>query len=172
MKSVMILGGGPLQIPAIKAAKEMGWRVLLADGCKNIPGFSMADHFVHVDLKDHIGMAAAAADYKARYGLDGVFTAGTDFSTTVAWVAEKLNLPGIPYETALNATDKSRMRKIFRDSGVPSPDFLALSRSDRRIDHLPFDFPAVVKPVDNMGARGIQKVNNMDGRNIFYSICF
>ena len=33
-------------------------------------------------------------------------SAGTDFSATVAWVAEQLGLPGMPFEVALNASNK------------------------------------------------------------------
>ena len=93
--------------------------------------------------------------------LDGIFTAGTDFSTTVAWVAEKMNLPGIPYDVAVAATDKSRMRSVFKVNNVPSPAFLYVKKDDN-LQKIPevLDFPLVVKPVDNMGARGVRRVNS------------
>jgi biotin carboxylase len=120
----------------------------------------MADHFVHIDLKDKEGLHAAARDWKERSGLDGVFTAGTDFSTSAAWVSEKLGLPGIPYESALCATDKCLMRAAFEKAGVPSPRFVCWEGqgNPRRLLR-DLVYPLVVKPVDNMGARGVRRVD-------------
>jgi biotin carboxylase len=89
-------------------------------------------------------------------------TAGTDFSATVAWVAEKLGLPGIPYEAALNASDKERMRRRFKEAGIPSPEFLILREAPAAGFSLPFPLPAVVKPVDNMGGRGCRRIDSID----------
>jgi biotin carboxylase len=90
-------------------------------------------------------------------------TAGTDFSATVAWVAERLGLPGIPCQAALNASDKERMRRRFKESGVPSPEYLIMLSPPPEGDTdfvLPFPYPAVVKPVDNMGSRGCRRVDS------------
>lgn len=159
----MILGGGTMQIPSIKIAKKKGWRVIVADGNPIVEGRQYADHFAHIDLKDINGMEKAARHYNELFGLHGIFTAGTDFSTTVAYIAEKLNLPGIPYEVACNATNKSQMRSIFKIHSVPSPDFITILPGDnpeKVLNHL--RFPFVVKPVDNMGSRGVRRVDSID----------
>jgi biotin carboxylase len=163
IKNILILGGGTMQIPAIKIAKKKGWNVIVADGNPDAEGKSLADYFENIDLKDKEKMTEIASNYKMQHGLDGVFTAGTDFSSTVAFVAESLKLPGISYETALNSTDKFRMRKIFTEAQVPSPRFVGLTRSDDPVSVLyKLAFPLVVKPVDNMGARGVRLVNGKD----------
>jgi biotin carboxylase len=86
-------------------------------------------------------------------------TAGTDFSATVAWAAERAGLPGIPYEAALNASDKGRMRRSFAEAGVPSPKFAVFDRNAYEGAPPPFPYPVVVKPVDNMGSRGCKRVD-------------
>ncbi len=91
-KSILILGASKMQMPAIEIAKELEWNVIVADGNPDAPGVSLADHFEHVDLKDRDGMTAAAAKHRYREGLDGVFTAGTDFS--LAYCPERV-LPGL-----------------------------------------------------------------------------
>lgn len=159
-KTILILGGGVMQLPAIRIAKERHWRVVVADGDRDAVGAELADIFLHVDLKDREAMTEAAATFRRRGELDGVFTAGTDFSTTVAWVADQLGLPGISFETALRATDKSLMREAFREAGVPSPAFLMLRstvEAEEAISRL--GLPLVVKPVDNMGSRGIRRID-------------
>lgn len=65
-------------------------------------------------------MVETALEYRKTIGLDGVFTAGTDFSLTVAKVAEAAGLPGIPVEAAINASNKEIMRKVLEESGLGS----------------------------------------------------
>ncbi|MDR1128707.1 MAG: ATP-grasp domain-containing protein, partial [Treponema sp.] len=159
-KQLIILGAGIMQGPAISIAKEMGLETVVADGDSGALYAPLADRFEHIDLKDKEGVEALARDLKAGGRLAGIMTAGTDFSATVAWVAERLDLPGIPYETALNASDKGRMRLCFKEAGVPSPEFLTLDKMPPESFAFPFDFPAVVKPVDNMGGRGCRRVDS------------
>lgn len=162
-KRVLILGGGVMQLPAIRAARRKGWRVVVADANPDAPGAGEADRFERVDLKDLDGMTRLAAVLAAEEaGLSGVFTAGTDFSATVAWVARKVGLPGLPYEVAQRCTDKVLMRRALRKACVPSPPFALARDADaavaagRRIG-----FPLVVKPVDNMGSRGVRRVDTV-----------
>ena len=161
-KTILILGGGTMQLPAIQIARRKGWKVLVADGNPKAAGRDLCDIFLDVDLKDRDGMIKTALQLKEEHALDGVFTAGTDFSSTVAWVAEQLKLPGISYETALNATLKSRMRHVFHKHGIPCPRYTVIGRSQEPVPMLPegLHYPLVVKPVDNMGARGVKLVNS------------
>jgi biotin carboxylase len=151
-----------MQLPSIRIAKRKGWRVILADGKAGVPGAALADCFERVDLADREGMSRMAMRHRNDEGLDGVFTAGTDFSTTVAWVSERCGLPGISYEVALTATDKARMRRALRRHGVPGPDFWEISNGDDPVRALEtVKLPLVVKPVDCMGARGVCRVDTL-----------
>jgi biotin carboxylase len=164
-KKILILGAGIMQVPAIKSAKKMGWKVTVADANRGAPGVPLADRFEQVDLKNKEAMALLAACLKAENGLDGVFTAGTDFSTTVAWTAEQNGLPGIPYEAACNASDKARMRSVFEEKGIPSPRFEVVTDAGKETVYPclgRLGLPVVVKPVDNMGSRGIKKIDSPD----------
>lgn len=163
-KIIFILGGGGMQIPAIKAAKEMGWITVVADGVKNVPGRELTDYFENIDLKDSEGMINTALKYKNSIGLDGVFTAGTDFTETVARVADAAELPGITIEAAINASNKWKMREVFKTHNVPSPLFITVSKgfslNCKNLEKNGIEFPLVVKPVDNMGSRGIRRTDN------------
>ena len=159
---ILILGAGVMQGPALRIAAEMGLETVAADGDPNAPCASLAHRFVQVDLKDRGGIEALGRSLMEHGGLDAVMTAGTDFSATVAWAAEKLELPGIPFDSALDASDKERMRSRFKEAGVPSPLFTILKNIPESGRSLPFSWPAVVKPVDNMGSRGCRRVDNFD----------
>jgi biotin carboxylase len=121
----------------------------------------MCDRFENIDLKDTENIIRLAETLKSEGGaLAGIMTAGTDFSAQVAFAAEKLGLPGIPVEAALDASDKERMRRRFTAAGVPSPAFCILCEPPGDDFAPPFHYPVVVKPVDNMGARGCRLVRS------------
>ncbi len=164
-RTILILGGGVMQLPAIRAAHRFGLRVVVADGNACAPGRAEADEFEHVDLRDRESMLEAARRYHDSGELHAVFTAGTDFSSTVAFVADGLGLPGTSLESALNATDKFRMRKVLRDASVRVPRFAVIEENDLSEQGLAgalaaVGLPAVVKPADSMGARGVVRVEN------------
>ena len=171
MKTILILGAGVMQVPAIRIAKGLGWRTIVVDGNPQAQARDMADQFEQVDLKDREGLLSVGRRLQADSGIDGVFTAGTDFSSSVAWVSERLGLPGIRFDAAMRATDKCLMREAFSRAGVPSPRFACwtgqgdpadLLRGEGSGDQDGLGLPLVVKPVDNMGARGVRRVESAD----------
>jgi biotin carboxylase len=159
-ETLIILGAGVMQGPAIRIAKEMGFFTVALDGSAAAPCTAMADRFEQIDLKDKEGIEAFARSLQ-NGGPLGIMTAGTDFSASVAWTAERLGLPGFPYEAALNASDKARMRACFKKAGLPSPAFAVISSAEQ-LDALPAPFPLVLKPVDNMGGRGCRRVDTIE----------
>ncbi|MDR3148079.1 MAG: ATP-grasp domain-containing protein, partial [Treponema sp.] len=157
---IIILGAGVMQGPIIRIAGEMGLYTIVVDGDPLALNAALADRFERIDLKDKEGIEALARSVGAAdCKLGGIMTAGTDFSASVAWVAERLGLPGIPYEAALNASDKERMRSCFDRAGVPSPAFRVFRSPPEDPASLPA-LPVVVKPVDNMGGRGCRRVDS------------
>ncbi len=157
--TLFMLGAGVMQIPALAIARELGWRVCAADGNPKAPGAAYCDRFFAVDLKDREGLLAAAS----AVGADAVFTAGTDFSANVAWLADRLGLPGHRPESALAASDKLLMRARFAEADLSSPPFFEcrdLESGLRSEIRRGLGFPLVVKPADNMGARGCRLVRD------------
>jgi len=162
-ESILILGAGLMQIPAIKTAHNMGYRVYTADVNPDAPGIEYADGFCNIDLKDHRGIADEAVRLRKDENLAAVFTAGTDFSSTVAYAATAAGLPGIDYTTAMTASNKILMRRAFREAGVPSPEFYPVRNVEEALEAcMNLDFPVVIKPVDSMGARGVVRINRIE----------
>jgi biotin carboxylase len=165
-EKIIILGAGVMQGPVIKIAKELGYFTVVLDGSSHAPCISMADQFEQIDLKEKETIETFARSLQKTTGRLGIMTAGTDFSASVAWTAEKLGLPGIPYEAALNASDKSRMRACFKNAALPSPDFTTITAADLPLTPNTLlsnlKFPLVIKPVDNMGSRGCRRVDSIE----------
>lgn len=162
-KYILILGAGLMQRPAMEAAKELGYKTLVVDANPSAVCVPFADRFELVDLKDREGIASLALSLKDS--LAAIFTAGTDFSASVSYAAEKCGLPSHSFEAACNASNKVLMRECFKKHSVPSPEFISVSEKDiesieKKIDA--FSFPKVVKPVDNMGARGCRLVRTKE----------
>lgn len=153
-----------MQKPAILSAKEMGLNVVVIDADKNAVSIPLADEFYQIDLKDKEGIVNLALKLKENGGLKCIFTAGTDFSASVSYACEKLNLPSHSFVAATNASIKTQMRECFQKDLVPSPLFVKLSNSCdiEKIVEEKFKgfYPLVVKPVDNMGARGCRMIRN------------
>ena len=125
---ILILGAGLMQRPSIEAARELGYKTLVVDANPAAVCVPFADRFEQVDLKDRRGLAELALSVGDR--LAAVFTAGTDFSASVSYVAEKCGLRAHPFQAALNASDKTLMRGCFAKAGVPSPSFVKVGRGD------------------------------------------
>ena len=164
MKNIVILGAGLMQKPAILSAKQLGFHTIVVDADPKAVCIPQADEFFQIDLKDREGILELCKRLKdSAEGLEGVFTAGTDFSASVSYVCEKLGLPAHSFEAAVNASVKTQMRASFEKEGVPSPKFIRAGKEDvseALLDTVlgKMDFPFVVKPVDNMGARGCRMV--------------
>ena len=112
-----------------------------------------------------------ARDLQNNGGLDGVFTAATDFSVPVAAAAAACGLPGHGLEAAKNASDKLRMRACFAAAGVPSPRCAGVTRENLPgiaavLKDTGIRLPVVVKPADSMGARGCVRVNEENALEI------
>ena len=165
-KRILILGAGLMQGPAIRAAKELGCDVIAVDGNLNAVCAKEADKFFPIDLKDIPALIDLAKNLKEK-GLHGVFTAATDFSVSVAAVAESCSLPGHSLEAARRASDKVLMRECFEKHGVPSPKFTHIFKNEidnalQILKQKAIPFPLTVKPADNMGARGCRLVYSQD----------
>jgi biotin carboxylase len=123
-------------------------------------GLEEADLFEVVDFMD----VAAVTEAGRRHSVDGVLTVSADRAVpVVAAVAEALGLPGIGTETAHLMTHKVAMRRRLADAGVPQPRFAAarsLHEAYAAVETV--GFPAVLKPADSGGQRGVFRLDSID----------
>ena len=160
MKTVLFVGAGRHQRRAIQRAKELKLRVAAVDRNPEAPGLREADLARVVDFLDPEAVLKAFA----RVRIDGVLTVSADRAVpVVAAIAEARGLPGIGVETAHLMTHKVAMRRRLAEEGLPQPRFSALrilSERYRAADEV--GFPAVLKPADSGGQRGLFLVNSVD----------
>ena len=158
-EAILIIGGGLLQIPAVRIAKDMGFVVVMTDASPDAPAMQLADEPIVLDIFDVKGHQELVGSLMKRYNLRGVFTEGADVEVTVAAAAETANLPGIQVESAFNTKNKQRMRQCFDQAGIPNPKWKEVRSVEEGIAaSQKIGFPLMVKAVDNCGSRGTTRV--------------
>jgi biotin carboxylase len=160
VKTVLFVGAGRHQRRAIQRAKELGLRVAAVDRNPDALGLAEADVARVVDYASPDAVVKALG----RLKVDGVLTVSADSAVpAVAAIAERLGLPGIGVETAHLMTHKVAMRRHLAEVGVPQPRFAALRKLSERYRALAeVGVPAVLKPADSGGQRGVFLVESMD----------
>ncbi len=159
-QTVALLGAGYLQQPFIREAKAMGLRVLaLAQAYAQRD----ADEFIQVQISDAEAVIAALAPFRRE--LACVTTVATDFSHVVGRVNDAFGLPGLTTEQGVVLTHKGKMRDFCALHGHEHPPyFYGKSKEDMAawITSNPSAAGFVIKPVQNMGARGVMFIRGAD----------
>jgi biotin carboxylase len=159
-KTVLFVGAGRHQRRAIARAQELGLRVVAVDRNADALGLRVADVGEVVDFQDVEGVIEVAR----RHAVDGALTVSADRAVPiVAAVAEELGLPGIGTDVAHAMTHKISMRRKLAEEGVPQPRFAAArDLASARAAAETVGFPAVLKPADSGGQRGVFRLESPD----------
>ncbi len=108
------------------------------------------------DTTDAASVAAAALT-AGGVGLAGLVTSSEYFVAVTARAAAALGLPGADADAVDRCRDKRRQRRALRAAGVAVPAFAsAHSPGEAVAAARTVGFPAVVKPVDGTGSRGVR----------------
>lgn len=157
MRSVLFVGAGRHQRRAILQAQERDLRVVAVDRNPEALGLQVADVGEAVDFLD----VDAVTEVARRHRVDGALTVSADRAVpVVAAVTERLGLPSIGTDVALAMTNKVVMRSRLGGAGVPQPPWLALHGPGEREASRFTSFPAVLKPADSGGQRGVVRVES------------
>lgn len=160
--TLLLLGGSAQQIVAIETAKRMGLRTVLCDYLPDNPGQYYADKFYQVSTTDKDAVLKVASEEK----IDGILAYASDpAAPTAAYVAEKLGLPGSPYESVEILCNKDRFRSFLGENGFCTPKASGYSSIDEALSDLrrdKFSFPVIVKPVDSSGSKGVSRIDTID----------
>jgi biotin carboxylase len=157
-KGILILGAGPMQIPAILTAKELGLFVIAADRNPRAAGFRFADLGLPLDIVRYEPLADWAGKHKNEYNISAIF-AGADVAVTAAVINQRLGLPGISVEVAEASHNKAKMKERWLRNGVSTPacEEVGNEKEARRVA-VKLGYPIVVKAVDNSASRGTKVV--------------
>lgn len=152
MKKILILGGSEFQIPLITAAKKEGLYVITCDYLPENPGHKLSDLYVNASTTDKEAVLQVAIDKK----IDAITTFSSDPAIpTIAYVAERLDLPGISVKAAESLTNKDAFRQLLNDAKLNTPDYFVVNEA-KLPEGLDKNKRYIIKPVDSSGSKGVR----------------
>jgi biotin carboxylase len=152
----VLAGGSRSQLGLLEQARALGHAVCVIDGAETAPLLAEADHRIVRSFADVDGVLAELEERGIE--ATAVATMGSDQAVLpTARLADRLGLPGLPVRTAEIVADKRKMRAAFEAAGVASPRGRDITGPDEAaLDEV--GLPAVVKPVDGSGQRGVTEI--------------
>lgn len=156
-KTAIVLAGIKPHSILIEKLKNRGFYTILVDYLDNPPASSVADEHVQISTHDYEAVRQLALERKA----DLVINCCLEFlNVTVSKIAEELNLPKLySYETALNVSDKVRMKHIMRDNDIPTTKFITVG-DIKELEDFDLTYPVFTKPADGSGSTGVSRADN------------
>lgn len=162
-KKILMLGGSAQQVPAIQAAKDLGYYTVLIDYLPDNPGQYVADKWYPESTTDIETVYRIAKEE----GVSGILPYASDpAALPAAIVAERLGLPTNPSKSVEILGVKHKFRKFLQEKGFPCPKNYTFSPEEdfdtivKNIESL--KFPIVIKPTDSSGSKGVTFLNNTD----------
>jgi len=155
--SVLIFGGGPLQLSLIINVKKMGYHAIVIDPDFNAVGSKVADLFIKVEGDDFDKTLNIAIENKIK----GIVTTATDKPILMMCrIAKILNLPFPSYESCEILLNKTRFKQFLENNNMPFAKGYEF-RSPKKTIPSNLAFPVMIKPVMNSGSRGVIKCDGI-----------
>ena len=160
MKKLLLLGGSAQQVIAINTAKRLGYYTVLCDFLTDNPGQYAADKFYLVSTTDKNAVLAVAE----KEQVDGILAYASDpAAPTAAYVAEKMGLPGNPYESVEILCNKDKFRAFLTENIFSAPVAKGYASKEEMLnDKRSFEYPIIIKPVDSSGSKGASVLHSED----------
>lgn len=155
-KKLGIIGGGRMAGIFASNAKEMGVETHCFSPKEGIINPELFDFIHEVNVLDLEHLLDLCKESK----IDGVVSTTELTIAPAAYVAEKMNLIGIPYSVASEITDKYRNRTKVKDiKELCQPKYSEVYSIDE-ILNLNYKFPIILKPTSKGGKRGVTVINS------------
>jgi len=155
MDKLLVIGAGIGQIPIILKAKRRGIHVSVVTLPGNLPGIDLADDVFYCDIYDR----ESIVEWAKNHGITAVISDQNDImNPTVAFVAEKLGLPGNRFDQVMAYCNKNAYRDNCDILGIPAPKHIAVDNANFSISSFDCPLPWIVKPADSQSSVGVQKI--------------
>ncbi len=144
-----------------EAARRLNVRVTLATDRCHVLEDPWRDNAIAVRFEDPAASAEALSLALQNNRIDGIACVADRPTVLAALMAERLGLPGHPPSAAAACRDKSHMRRIFADAGLPSPRHTRVPLQNEPTAAPPeIGYPCVLKPLGLSASRGVIRADN------------
>ncbi|WP_157536733.1 ATP-grasp domain-containing protein [Kitasatospora mediocidica] len=155
-------------------ARALGFEVVVASadrGDRRLPDQvrEHLDQLVVVDTNDEDALAEAVAALHRGRPFQGIVPGFEFYVDTVARLAERLGLPGLPAGSARGLRHKTAMRELVGAAGLRIPRYAEVSGEGELAAAAELvGFPAVLKPAESAGSVHVSRVDSPDGLRAAY----
>ena len=171
--SVLIIEPSTSGYELIITAKRMGCFVIVMSACSDeriIPDDYRAyiDQLIMVDTNQLALVCQATKQIERK--VSGVLPGFEIYVEIAARVAAFLDVPHVNLLAANALRNKGALRQLLKEKKIRSPQFwLVNSMSDIQRDAGAYDFPLVLKPIDQSGSVHVSKVNSQEELETAYA---
>ena len=160
-KKLMFFDGSSLAASAVKRAKELGVKTIVANFYppEKSPAKLIADESWDIDFSNVDEMVNLIKKEK----IDGIFVGWTDSHLPYyAEICEKAGLPccGTIQQFDVLSNDKRKFKQACIEYGVPTMPMYKLDLDFKREDLDKITYPVMVKPADESGSRGVRRCDS------------
>ena len=142
---LVCIAAGDSQIPLIKAAKEMGCKIIAIDRNPEAPGFSYVDERMIISTYETQRVLEKLSPLHDKYRLVGVVSRASGLALhTAAAIAETFHLPGLSRQIVPLAVQKSELREFCETNAFNMAKGQKLKLIEE-ID-LTLNIPLIIKP--------------------------
>lgn len=156
----MLLGGLRYLLPVIEEAHKLGIYVITCDYLPDNIAHKYSDEYHNVSIIDKEAVLNLARELQ----IDGIMSFAVDPGVvTAAYVAEQMGLPNVgPYESVCILQDKAKFREFLRTNNFNCPWSYGYASVEAALaDAGKFTYPAIVKPTDAAGSKGVSRINSV-----------
>lgn len=156
MKKILILGVASVQMDAVLELKKMGCEVFTIAMAKDGPGADVADHFDIINILNE----EAVVKHIQSNNIDAVYSVGSDLAIPIACrISERLGMPHfVSSQAAYVCNHKNIMRSVLTRNCKGNIPYQVLEKRD----HISIGYPAILKPSDSQGQRGIFLIHSQE----------
>lgn len=158
---LLVIGGGPFQLPLIKKGIKRGFWVYCTSSIKDDPGLSVADEALNISILDVDSLKEFCSSEK----INCIVTAASDLgSITVGYLNNKLNLKGINEKQVLSVSNKGQFADLQKKIGITelfSFKIRTIKELNLLKDEIPA-YPVIMKPLIASGSKGIRVCSSFD----------
>lgn len=155
-RKILILGTGNAQTDFIQFCKSKDLEVHSCSYRKEGKGIEASCFFSVINITDH----DAIQEYVIKNDIDYLYSTGSDLAMpALTLVSENLNMPVfVSSKTAKICNDKTKLRKALKS--IPEYNVNALKVKNLSDLEKWILYPAIMKPADCQGQRGINEIDN------------
>lgn len=162
-RKIMIIGGGNNQLDLIKNANQEGLYTIVCDYNDKAIGKIYSNKFYKVSTKEKENLLEIAKLEK----IDAIISNSEPIMKNISYIGNKLNLISNPLESIIILQDKFKFSNFLKTNNLNNrkvEQYLKYEQFEKDINK--FKFPIIIKPAEQSGSRGVEKILNKNCKNI------